>query len=181
MSHEVAIVCVSETSTLESVALRGMLEYFGYTPFVHWIGSVEQFKDVLAGKMDLPEMIVLSCHGTEQGFYGTDNVVIPLEDIAVRLPGKNVLSLGCVTGLEPFAKKFISGGANRYIAPSCYPEGNSSLMFATMFFWKFQLTKDAEQSWKEASSILTDTEDAFHLYRKIKSGMSVDGIREIHT
>ena len=179
MHKAVSIICASETSTLETVALRGVLEYFGYTSSVHWVGSVEQFKDILAGKTKLSAMVVLSCHGTKKGFLGTDNTVIPLQDIPVRLAGKKILSLGCVTGMQQFAKKFISGGVKQYIAPPAYPEGNSALMFASMFFWQLQRTKNTTKSWQEASAILKDTEDRFHSYQKIKNGMSVDGDREI--
>ncbi len=158
---KISIVCLNENSTLETVALRGALEYFGYTPSVHLLGSTEQFKEIVSGKVTLDPIVVLSCHGAKEGFYGTDNILIPLKDLTIQLKDKIVLSLGCVTGSEDFAKAFLAGGVSAYIAPPSYPEGNSSLIFALAFLWKLQLTDNSLQSWKDASVLLTDKDDQF--------------------
>jgi len=174
-----SIICASEHSTFETVAVRGASEYLGYSATVHWIGSIAQFKDLLAGKEDLSKLVLLSSHGCEKGFHGTDNVVIPLNELKVNLSGKTVLSLGCATGMENFARLFISGGVEYYIAPKSYPEGNSSLIFALTFLWQLLEKKDVVQAWEKASTLLADEDDHFCLYQKTKNGMSVDGSREI--
>lgn len=161
---QVSIICVNENSTLETIALRGALEYFGYTPTVHWLGSIDHFKEIVSGKVALNPIVILSCHGSEEGFYGTDNATIPLNDLDISLKDKIVLSLGCVTGSEKFGKAFLRGGSSVYIAPPSYPEGNSSLVFAIIFLWKLQLMADAKKSWKDASALLTEKDDQFKYY-----------------
>lgn len=162
--NKISIICLNENSTLETIALRGALEYFGYVPNVHWLGSIDQFKEIVSGKVELADVVVFSAHGCEEGFYGTDNAVIALKDMKIQLKDKIVLSLGCVTGSQPFATEFVKGGVAFYIAPPSYPEGNSSLIFALAFLWKLQLTNNARLSWKEASVLLTDEDDKFKIF-----------------
>ena len=175
----ISIICANENSTFETVALRSALEYFGYVSSVYWVGSVEQFKELLVNKTPLAELVVLSCHGTAEGFHSTDNVVIPLNKLIVNLPNKTILSLGCATGTEAFAKVFINGGVKNYIAPPSYPEGNSALMFALMFLWQFHEKDDLTKAWQEAAAILKDSEDQFNFYQKSKNKILVDGSREV--
>ncbi len=172
----ISIICVNEHAALETVALRGVLEYIGYVPSVHWVGSVCQFTSLLTeGKKRLSDWIVLSAHGCKEGFYGTGNEVVPLKGLTIKLPKAHVLSLGCMTGSEPFAKAFLKGGVENYIAPSSYPEGNSALIFALLLLWRIHEGNDVTSAWKQASSLLMDADDRFHLFQKTKSGMSVDG------
>lgn len=176
----ISIICVNEHAALETVALRGVLEYIGYVPSIHWVGSIRQLKSLLAdGKKQLSDWVVLSAHGCKQGFYGTDNAIVPLKELTIRLPRAHVLSLGCMTGTEPFAKAFLNGGAACYIAPPSYPEGNSALMFALLLLWRIHEGNDVTSAWKQASSLLTNVDDRFHLFQKTKSGMSVDGKKGI--
>ncbi|MFH1444594.1 MAG: hypothetical protein ABIG34_04380 [Candidatus Peregrinibacteria bacterium] len=176
----ISIICVNENAALETVALRGVLEYLGYVPSIHWVGSVQQFKTLLNdGKKHLSEWIVLSAHGCKEGFYGTGNEVVSLKELTIKLPKARVLSLGCMTGTEPFAKAFLNGGADCYIAPPSSPEGNSALMFALLLLWQVHEGKDVTFAWKQASMLLADKDDRFRLFRKVKNGMSVDGKRDI--
>jgi len=177
--RELSIICASEHSTFETVAVRSASEYLGYLATVHWVGSVEQLKDLLSGKVALSQLILLSSHGCEEGFHGTDNALIPLKELDINLPDTTVLSLGCATGSEHFAHLFISGGVEYYIAPKSYPEGNSSLIFAITFLWKLLECKNTVQAWKNASTLLTEKNDCFSLYQKTKNGISVDDSREI--
>lgn len=176
---DLSIICASENSTFETVAVRGASEYLGYLTTVHWLGSIDQFKDLLAGKQPLSDLILLSSHGCEGGFHGTDNAVIPITSIKIDLSEKTVLSFGCATGMENFARAFISGGVKNYIAPESYPEGNSSLVFALTFLWQILEKKNVVQAWKKASTLLTDKDDHFCLYQKTPSGMLVNDNREI--
>ena len=175
----ISIICANEHSALETVALRGALEYLGYTVTAHWVGSVDQFKQLLTGQIPLAETVLLSCHGYEEGFYGTDNVKIPLNELNINLPGATVLSLGCSTGTEAHARAFMKGRANNYLAPPSDPEGNSALMFALMFFWQLNEGRDIVKSRTKASAILKNPDDRFHLYENKKGKMLVDGSREI--
>ena len=175
---ELSIICASEHSTFEAIAIRGASEYLGYLATVHWLGSIEQFKDLLVGKESLSKLVLLSSHGSKEGFHVTDNIVIPLDELKVNLSGKTVLSLGCATGMENFARLFISGGAEYYIAPKSYPEGNSSLIFALTFLWQLLKKKDVAQAWKKSSTLL-DKNDHFCLYQQTKNGILVDDSREI--
>ena len=136
----ISIVCLDEMSGLETIALRGMLEYFGFLVSVHWIGNKAAFEDVLSGKTQTEEIMVLSSHGADGKFYLPTDEEIGVEDLKVQLPGKIVISAGCDTGSEAFAKKFLNGGCSLYIAPKGYPEGNDALVFMTHLFWA--LAKD---------------------------------------
>lgn len=178
MNQRISIVCASESSCLETISLRGALEYFGYIPLVHWLGNSKQLKDVLEGKIQLEEIILLSCHGCEKGFYAYENKLLSLDDVSVKLKNKTVLSTGCVTGKEHFAQSFLRGGVRYYIAPPDYPEGNSSMIFSLMFLWKLQLNGDVLSAWREASAILTDPNDHFRFYQRRGKRMLVDGNRE---
>ncbi|MFH0770337.1 MAG: hypothetical protein V1926_03075 [Candidatus Peregrinibacteria bacterium] len=172
----ISIICVNENAALETVALRGVLEYIGYVPSIHWVGSVHQFKTLLNdNRKHFAEWIVLSAHGCKEGFYGTGNEVVPLKELAIKLPQAHVLSLGCMTGAEAFAQAFLNGGADYYIAPPSSPEGNSALMFALLLLWQIHEGKDTLAAWKQASSMLANKDDRFRLFRKAKNGMSVDG------
>lgn len=175
----ISIICLNENSTLETIALRGALEYFGYTPTVHWLGSISQFQELVSGKVPLDDLIVFSAHGCDEGFYGTDNAVALLSDLKINLKDKTVLSLGCVTGKEHFAQAFMKGGVKNYIAPVSYPEGNSSLIFALTFLWKLQINEDVLQSWQSGQDLLIDKADAFQCYQKTTTGILVNGSQEI--
>lgn len=156
-----------------------MLEYLGYTPIVHWLGSDAQFRSILEGKSELEGLVLLSCHGTDEGFYAYENKLLKVADISVNMKDKTVLSLGCVTGKEHFAKAFLNGDAKAYIAPPGYPEGNSSMIFAVTFLWKLQIHGNVTRAWKEASALLKNEDDHFRCYQRSGKKMLADDNEEI--
>ena|ERR1700756_5926727 len=74
MTHEVpyvpkkAVTIVVVGDSFEANALRAVLENFNYRVAMHWVGSRKEFLMLLDGRIPISdEMIVLSCHGIEQG------------------------------------------------------------------------------------------------------------------
>jgi len=124
-------------SDLEAIALRSILEYFNYRVEIHWIGSRPQFLEVLQGNIPTFHYIVLSCHGDETGILVPGQESVSSENLSqsVKLPGKIVLGLGCLTGTKPIANAFLKGGCEAYIAPTDFIEGNAALLFAIHLFY----------------------------------------------
>jgi hypothetical protein len=116
----------------ESFALRGMLEYFGYRIDMHLIGSRKEFVEILKGSIRTEEIIVLCCHGDEDGIIMGDEKPISVKDIAAAngFAGKSVISLGCATGSKEFVRAFKQTGCDMYVAPKGYPFGNTALLLA---------------------------------------------------
>jgi len=138
----ISLICLEERSALESVALRGVLEYMGYIVSTHWVGSKESFLKLLSGKEQTSNTIVISGHGYKKGFLLSDEKVIKPEEFEnqINWGNKNVVSLGCCTGTKEFADAFMKGGVRTYIASDNYPDGNATLIFAAYLF--FLLKKD---------------------------------------
>src|SRR5436190_21057154 len=52
---------------LEAIAIRSMLESFDLEVRTHFVGNAKKLESLLNGEEDLHEILILSCHGTEQG------------------------------------------------------------------------------------------------------------------
>lgn len=136
--HEepISLIMVSYTD-LEAIALRSVMEYFNYRVEVHRIGSRPQFLEILNGNIPTYRYLIFSCHGDETGILVPYQEPVSATDLAaiVRLPGKIIVNLGCLTGTEPIAKAFLEGGCEAYIAPVNFIEGNAALLFAIHLFY----------------------------------------------
>lgn len=160
--HEVPLVAkipisliVLEWSGLESVALRSVLEYFGCRVDTHWVGSRKEFIGILTGTIPTTNFLILSCHGDEDAGMYTCPEEKPLKpqelQCIAKLHGKTVLSLGCATGTDAFARAFLRSGCKAYIAPEGYPFGNSSLIFAIhLCYQMLQHKKHLAEAFKKA-------------------------------
>lgn len=160
---------VLEWSGLESTALRGALEYFGYRVDTHWIGSRKEFIEVLKGKIPTADTIVISGHGDEDEGMHTcpdEKPLRPQELVEVaKLNGKTVVSLGCSTGTEEFAQAFLKAGCTCYVAPTGYPFGNSALLFAIHIFYAMaQKKKTLTEAVEEAKEYDAESAD-FRLWQ----------------
>jgi hypothetical protein len=117
----------------ESTALRGVLEYFGYRVDMHLIGSRKEFIEILKGSIRTEQLIVLCCHGDNDGIVmGDEKPVTPLDiSQSIGLNSKSILNLGCSTGSKEFIDAFRKNAkCEAYIAPTGYPFGNTALLFA---------------------------------------------------
>ena len=166
LQEPLSLIVVSYSS-LEAMALRSVLECFNYRVEVHWVGSRQQFLEILGGNVPTFRYVVLSCHGED------DSILVPYErpvsaaelSNTVQLPGRIVVNLGCRTGTEALATAFLGGGCDAYIAPTDYVDGNAAMLFAIHLFYflakKHTLTEAVEESRKH------DAECAlFKLYSK---------------
>lgn len=150
----ITLLCLDEASCLETVALRGVLEYFGYTVSVYWIGNKQDFLNVLHGKTETSDVIVIAGHGTEGAFFLPASEQILFGDLQVRLPGKTIVSLGCET--SGAADAFKRGLCATYIAPAGSPEGNDALFFAVQFFWHLAQHKNIDAAFEIANAVMPD-------------------------
>lgn len=149
-SNNITIICADEASALETIAFRGALEYLGFTVSVHWIGNKKDFLDLIQGKSDTDDLIVIASHGEKGKFFMPTDESVPFSELNVNLPNKIVLSVGCDTGGAK--DEFIKGKCNAYIAPTDYPEGNDAMMFVIKFFWMLAQEKTVKQAFESSSA-----------------------------
>lgn len=149
-SKNISIICADEASTLETVAFRSVLEYLGFTVSVRWIGNKKDFLDLLQGKKETDDLIVISSHGEEGKFFMPTDESVLFSELGVNLPGKTVLSVGCDTGGAK--EEFMKGKCKAYIAPTDYPEGNDAMMFVVKFFWVLAQKKNIQEAFESASA-----------------------------
>lgn len=144
-SHKrVTLICTDTASDLETIALRGVLEYFNFVVSTHWIGNKTQFLGLLQGDEPVDDMVVILAHGDEGLFHMPTEETVHFEELHIQLPGKTVISTGCASAGA--ATEFINGGCRLYIAPKEFPEGNDAAFFLMKFFWLLAQGKNAEEA-----------------------------------
>lgn len=120
----------------EAVSLRGFLERFNYRVEVHWVGSRREALEILRGNVQTFRYVILSCHGDNGGgILVPDEPVISIDDLAISLPDRVVINLGCCTGQDEAAACYLNGGCDAYIAPCDAVDGKTALLFAAHFFY----------------------------------------------
>lgn len=166
----ISLICLEERSTLESVALRGALEYLGYVVSTHWIGSKESFLKLLSGEVPIDNTVIISDHGYKKGFMLSDEKVIKPEEFKGQITWKDkkVVSLGCCTGSKEFADAFIKSGVATYLAPDDYPDGNATLTFAIYLFFLLKKGDSLSVALEKAKQLDKEL-DSFKLYEKTPS------------
>lgn len=138
---------------LEALAVRACLERWGVTVNLHLIGKSSDLVRLFKEPERLSPNTLITCHGTKKGIVlpelapqvakkepYTDTLTSSDLKEFVSLKGQTVVSTGCVTGNQSFAKAFLSQGAGVYIAPKDYPEASATLLFAVNFYY-FLLVK----------------------------------------
>jgi hypothetical protein len=121
----------------EAPILRAALEFFGgrYDGSVRvglfLIGRAQHLVDILSNQVDVGDHLVLCGHGDDRGlvvpelapeleakeqFHGA----LTADDLRglVNLPGRTVVSLGCMTGQNAIAEAFLAGGCVAYVGPT---------------------------------------------------------------
>lgn len=135
-------------NSLEAIAMRGMLESFGFEVRSHFIGNAKKLVSLLNTKENLYEILILSCHGNERGMLLPElaeelektmpyHKTLTATDCSefLKLQNQVVINTGCCLGNEKFANSFIQQGAKAYIGPETYVEGNAALFFAISFLY----------------------------------------------
>lgn len=143
----------------EALALRGVLERFGFTVNLMPIGRPQHLVDVLSSAASSAPHMLLCYHGDERGILPEGlapevareepfNDVLTPERLAAfaNLPGRVVVGTGCSTGSDAFAHAFLQGSCDAYIAPVGYPEGNAVLLFIVHFYYELA----EKRPWREA-------------------------------
>lgn len=154
---------------MEALAVRACLERWGVRVNLHLIGKGSDLAQLFREPECLSSQILITCHGTSKGIVLPElapqiaknepfSSFLSPSDVKglVRLKGQTVLSTGCATGKQIFAKAFLNGGAKAYIAPKGYPEGDIALLFVVNFYY-FLLVKKltARQAYQKAVKIET--------------------------
>lgn len=166
---------------LEALAMRSVLESFGVEVRCHFIGNVKKLVSLLSGAEPLYEIIIISCHGDEQGMILPElyvelekempyHKVLTASDLAqfLKLQNQIIINTGCCLGNKNFAETFIQKGASAYIGLETYVEGNAALFFVISFLY-FRLCNNlsVEDAFAKVSS--HDETHLIKLYQKKNS------------
>jgi hypothetical protein len=156
---------------LEALSIRSVLEAFGVEVRCHFIGNVKKLVSLFSGAEPLHEIVIISCHGDEQGMILPElheelekempyHKVLTTSDFAqfLNLQNQIVINTGCCLGSENFAEPFIQKGAFAYIGLETYVEGNAVLFFVISFLY-FRLCNNlsVEDAFAKAKSLDDET------------------------
>lgn len=165
-SHKkVTLICTDTASDLETIAVRGVLEYFDFVVSTHWIGKKTQFLRLLQGDEPVDDIVVILAHGDEGLFHLPTEEVVHFQELHIQLPGKTVISTGCATAGA--ATEFMNGGCRLYIAPKEFPEGNDAAFFLMKFFWLLAQGKNTEEAFTISSKDMPKGSE-FIVCKKVK-------------
>lgn len=162
---------------LESHALRYAAECWGAFVTVTWVGNSAQVVEFLSNKPE-QNIIVISGHGDERGLllpelveeikseYPYHDVISP-DDFAefLNLDGNTVVNASCMCGVHSMADVFLAGGAQYYIAPNNYPQGNASLMYLLNFIYEYMQNEHSVEIAHQISSEHADDRRQFTLFK----------------
>lgn len=164
---------------LEALAVRACLERWGVTVNLYLIGKSSDLVGLFKKPEHLSPHILITCHGTKKGIVLPELAVqvakkepytdtLTSSDLKefVNLQGQTVVSTGCVTGNQSFAKAFLSRGAGAYIAPEGYPEGNATLLFVVNFYYFIFIKKLSIKQAYQKVARLEPKEFDFELFGK---------------
>lgn len=171
---QVSILAIGHIG-LEVAALRNTLESFGYLVDTRWIGSKEEVLKVLRGEIHTSDLLIISCHGGEEGILMNGEPPLSPSDIKAhcRLKDKVIISTGCLTGRHQLSQAF--SDQNKYIGPSDYVDGNSCLMFIYQLFHQLYKKVTLEEAVRHAKAIDSDT-NQFVLFQNKHSTRIPTGI-----
>ena len=148
----------------ETLALRPALEYWGYKTTLDPIGNVNQLVDLLSTPGKLSDIVVLMCHGDDNGLSIPElhPDLLPTMKFQKSLSPQDIQSFcqsdvkliinsGCSLGTEAYAHAFLEAGCQNYLGAMDDPLGNDSLMFLLTFFYElsrsaFDIFKAYEES-----------------------------------
>ncbi len=142
------LILNGDNSTLEDMAIRNVLEYFGYVVTMVHMGRPQDYFDIFSGKEAFDyDYMIIGCHGDqgkiivpvlgESAYYPDEcrgNLGFEELQGKVTIKDKVVVCTGCTTGSSELYKVFTANN-NAFIAPIDYIEANSDLMFVVQLFY----------------------------------------------
>ncbi len=161
-------------ATLEDMAIRNVLEHFGYVVTMVHIGRPQDYIDIFSEKESYDfDYLIIGCHGDNgkimvpilgESVYYPDECRgnLGFEELygKVMIKNKIIISTGCTTGSGELYKVFTDNN-NAFIAPIDYIEGNSDLMFVMQLFYHLSNGKSLEDS----VALARQTDDETGLYK----------------
>ena len=164
------LILNGEGAALENIAIRSVLEYFGYIVIMCNIGRPQDYFDIFSGKQIFNyDYSIIGCHGDDGKIIVPilgENVYYPNEcrnnigyeelQGLVKIKDKTVICTGCTTGAGELYKEF-NRNNNIFVAPTDYIEGNGSLLFIVNLFYHLSNGLSFKDSFAIASSIDTET------------------------
>ena len=164
------LILNGEGAALENIAIRSVLEYFGYIVIMCNIGRPQDYFDVFGGKHNFNyDYLIIGCHGDdgkiivpilgENVYYQNEwrnNIGYEELQGLVKIKDKTVICTGCTTGAGELYKEF-NRNNNTFVAPTDYIEGNGSLLFIVNLFYHLSNGLSFKDSFAIASSIDTET------------------------
>ena len=114
------LILNGEGAALENIAIRSVLEYFGYIVTMYNIGRPQDYFDVFVGKQNFNyDCLIIGCHGDggkiivpilgENVYYPNEcRNNIGYEELRglVKIKDKTVICTGCTTGAGELYKEF---------------------------------------------------------------------------
>ena len=160
------LILNGEGAALENIAIRSVLEYFGYIVTMYNIGRPQDYFDVFGGKLYFNyDYLIIGCHGDggkiivpilgENVYYPNEcRNNIGYEELRglVKIKDKTVICTGCTTGAGELYKEF-NRNNNTFVAPTNYIEGNGSLLFIVNLFYHLSKGSNFKDSFARAGSI----------------------------
>ena len=166
-----ALILNGEGAALENIAIRSVLEYFGYIVTMYNIGRPQDYFDVFGGKLYFNyDYLIIGCHGDggkiivpilgENVYYPNEcrnNIGYEELQGSVKIKDKTVICTGCTTGAGDLCTAF-NRNNNIFVAPADYIEGNSSLLFIVNLFYHLSNGSSFKDSFAAANSIDSETQ-----------------------
>lgn len=150
-------------SALEAQAIRAIAECLGISVSVTWVANSKQVVDFLS-QTPPHELIFICGHGDEHGLllpsladevksqFPFNDVLTPADlSSFLRLNGNVVVSTGCASGTEKMASTFLNNGAQCFIAPADYPDGNEALLFSLHFLFALLKARNPRDAFEAAN------------------------------
>ena len=165
------LILNDEGAALENIAIRSVLEYFGYIVIMYNIGRPQDYFDIFSGKQNFNyDYLIIGCHGDdgkiivpilgENVYYQNEcrnNIGYEELQGLVKIKDKTVICTGCTTGAGELCKEF-NRNNNIFVAPTDYIEANNSLMFIVNLFYHLSNGLSFKDSFTRAGSIDGETE-----------------------
>ena len=172
-------IIVLPNTSLESIAIRGVLESLSIQTRVHYIGNAAHLISLLQSSDYLHNIVVISCHGNKAGLFLPELA----KEIEIKMPYTKqlsannfieflqlnkqiVINTGCCLGSKEFANSFLLNGASAYIGLTNYAEGSSCLLFIINFLYLYLVKNYSINIAYEKTLFLEEETKIFKLWQK---------------